>query len=193
MIRFKNIKLILYIISLFLLMLYIIPNSVCTASPKEKSSVILIYNNQAKKYYNEKLDAIAIEELNKKIIGIYNIIDNSKYQIKFKEKSYFEDSIETINDLVKDCNAKYVIYTELMPYSDTSNFDLIWHTKKMTATMGLRIIDLHNHSEIFKERYSLEVSDQTDYFFIGNPSMAKKSLKAVLFKVGEAISVYLPL
>ncbi|MDO4922340.1 MAG: hypothetical protein Q4E64_11025 [Phascolarctobacterium sp.] len=162
------------------------------AEAREKSSVILIFNNQAEKYYNAKLNAIAEAELHKKIDTIYIVKDSSAYNDKFKQ-SHFGDKLEKISEIVKDSGAKYFVYTELMPYHWSENFNFIWHTKKMTATMGLRIIDLERQKEILNKQYSMEIRDETDYFIIGNPSMAKKSLKAVLFKVGEAISAYLPL
>ncbi len=162
------------------------------AEAREKSSVILIFNNQAEKYYNAKLNAIAETELHKKIDTIYIVKDSSAYSDKFKQ-SHFGDKLEEISEIVEDSGARYFVYTELMPYHWSENFNFIWHTKKMTATMGLRIIDLEQQKEILNKQYSMEIKDETDYFIIGNPSLAKKSLKAVLFKVGEAISAHLPL
>lgn len=176
----------------FLLVIVAFGSQQNIAEAREKSSVILIFNNQAEKYYNAKLNAIAEAELHKKIDTIYIVKDSSAYSGKFKQ-SYFGDKLEEISEIVEDSGVKYFVYTELMPYHWSENFNFIWHTKKMTATMGLRIIDLEQQKEILNKQYSMEIKDETDYFIIGNPSLAKKSLKAVLFKVGEAISAHLPL
>lgn len=162
------------------------------ASARAKSKVLLIFNNQAEKYYNKKLNAIAETELHKKIDTIYIVANEAPYREKFAA-SRFGDSLEALSADTADSGAKYLVYAELMPYHWSENFNFIYHTKKMTATMGLRLIDLEADKELLKEQYSMEIKDETDYFIIGNPSMAKKSLKAVLFKVGEAISAHLPL
>lgn len=160
---------------------------------RHKSRVLVVFNNQSGKYYNDKLDSIARTELHKKVDGIYHVLDSQPYDERFRNQSHFGDSLEKILAMTAECQADYVVYTELMPYHWTEEYDFIWDTKTMKATMGLRIIDLKNGCELFKEQYSMDKKDQTDYFFIGNPSMAKKSLQAVLFTVNEAISLHLPL
>ena len=158
-----------------------------------KSSVLLIFNNQAGKYYNNKLNVIALQELHKKVDGLYTVYENDSYTEKFSSESHFEDETEKINVLSNDVNTDYLVYTELMPFHISEDLNLIWHTKKATATVGLRIIDRKAGKELFKSKYALEAKGSTDHFFIGNPSMAKKSLKAAMFKVCEAISLHLPL
>ena len=160
---------------------------------KEKSSVLLIFNNQADKYYNYKLNTIALQELHKKVDGIYTVYENDSYTKLYSSASHFADDTKKITSLSSEVNADYLVYTELMPFRVTEDFNIIWHTKKATATVGLRIIDKKAETEIFKDLYALDVKGRTDHFFIGNPSMAKKSLRAAMFKVCEAISLHLPL
>jgi hypothetical protein len=160
---------------------------------RAKSVVLLIYNNQAHKYYNAKLDKIAMDQLNKKIEGIYYEADTEPYTKIFAQKSYETTSVEELLDIIKDSNADYFVYTELRPFSTTEDYNLIYHNKSTTATMVLRIINVNDKKELFADKYALTCKDEADYGMIGNPSMAKKSLEAVLFKVGEAISVHLPL
>ena len=164
-----------------------------TYASKAKSSVLLIFNNQAEKYYNYKLNVIALQELHKKVDGIYTVYENESYTEKYSSESHFADEIDKLNSLSKDVNADYLVYTELMPFHISENYNIIWHTKKATATVGLRIIDKRSGKELFKSLYALDVKGSTDHFFIGNPSMAKKSLRAAMFKVCEAISLHLPL
>lgn len=160
---------------------------------KEKSSVLLIFNNQSDKYYNYKLNAIALQELHKKVDGIYTVFENNSYIEKYLSESHFTDDMEEVISLSKEIDVNYLIYTELMPFRISENYNIIWHTKKATATVGLRIIDKKAKKEIFKEIYKLDAKGSTDHYFIGNPSMAKKSLRAAMFKVCEAISLHLPL
>ena len=63
----------------------------------------------------------------------------------------------------------------------------------MTASLVLRIMDVKNSKELYHSKYAIESKDTTDYWFIGNGSVAKKALDSVLFRAGEAISVHLPL
>lgn len=168
--------------------------TVTHAAPlREKSSVVLIFNNQSGKRYSEKLDEIAEAELSKKINVIYIQVDPAPYKQSFKARSFEKDDVLAMSSVVKDSKADYFVYTELMPYTGKESFDLIYHRKSMTATMVLRIFSLKDSTELFSAKYSLSNKDDTDYFFIGNPSVAKKALQAVLFKIGEAISVKLPL
>lgn len=160
---------------------------------KDKNSVLLIFNNQADKYYNHKLNVIALQELHKKVDGIYTVYENDSYSEKYSSESHFADEIAKLNSFSSNVNADYLVYTELMPFHISENYNIIWHTKKATATVGLRIIDKKAGKELFKNIYALEVKGSTDHYFIGNPSMAKKSLRAAMFKVCEAISLHLPL
>lgn len=187
----KTSRLILVFIALITSLVIIFPSH--TYASKPKSSVLLIFNNQANKYYNYKLNVIALQELHKKVDGIYTVYENDSYTEKYSSESHFSDEIENLNSLSKDVNADYLVYTELMPFHISENYNIIWHTKKATATVGLRIIDKKAGNELFKSIYALDVKGSTDHYFIGNPSMAKKSLRAAMFKVCEAISLHLPL
>ena len=185
----KTIKLCIFVSLIFTMMLF--PGH--TWAGNEKSSVLLIFNNQANKYYNYKLDTIALQELHKKVDGIYTVFEDPAYTKKYSTESHYGDETKKLIALSSGVNADYIVYTELMPYQVSENFNLIWHTKKAKATVGLCIIDKQNEKEIFKDIYALEVKGSTDHFFIGNPSMLKKSLRVTMFKVCEAISFHLPL
>ena len=143
--------------------------------------------------YRGTKDGATAELFHKKVDGIYTVYENDSYTEKYSSGSHFEDETEKINLLCNDVNTDYLVYTELMPFHISEDLNLIWHTKKATATVGLRIIDRKAGKELFKSKYALEAKGSTDHFFIGNPSMAKKSLKAAMFKVCEAISFHLPL
>ena len=185
----KTINLCIFVSLIFIMILF--PSS--TWAGDGKSSVLLIFNNQADKYYNYKLDSIALQELHKKVDGIYTVYENPAYTEKYSSESHFGDDTKKLISLSSGVDADYIVYTELMPYRITENYNIIWHTKKAKATVGLCIIDKKNEKEIFKDVYALEVKGSTDHYFIGNPSMAKKSLRVTMFKVCEAISFHLPL
>ena len=63
----------------------------------------------------------------------------------------------------------------------------------MTATVLLWIINLNSSETLFKDHFSLKEKDETDAWFIGNKSVAKKSVTTTMYKVGEIISAKLPL
>ncbi len=177
--------------SIFVLVVVVFPADAWAS--KDKSSVLLIFNNQAGKYYNYKLNAIALQELHKKVDGIYNVFEDESFTAKYVSESHFADDTKKLISLSDSVDADYLVYTELMPFRIRENYNIIWHNKKATATVGLCIVDKRNGTEIFKDLYAIEVKGSTDHFFIGNPSMAKKSLRATMFKVCQAISLHLPL
>ncbi len=160
---------------------------------RQKSAVLLVFNDQSGRDNGERLVDIAHEELGKKINGIYNVIDNRRYEEKYSATTHFDDSLKDIELEAMNSAADYFVYVELMPFRQAEGFNVIWHRKKMVACIGLRIIDLKNDYEIFKDVYSVEKTDDTDFFFVGSSSMARKSLKGALYITGEAISVNLPL
>ncbi|WP_037355110.1 hypothetical protein [Selenomonas sp. FC4001] len=160
---------------------------------RQKSSVLLVFNNQSGRDADERLSEIAHNELGKKINGLYHVIDNRLYEKRYSQKSFFNDTLDSITEYAKESPAKYFVYVELMPFRQAEGFNVIWHRKKMVSNIGLIIIDLQSHKELFKEKYSVEKNDDTDFFFVGSPSMARKSLKGALFIAGEAISIHLPL
>ena len=182
-------------ISIVLLTLLMLINATNVAwlAGRTRSSVLLVFNDQSGRNSGERLTKIAHEELTKKINGLYNVIPNRNYEEMFSKKSHYADSLDDIYNLVADSKADYFVYAELMPFNQSEGFNVIWHSKKMKAHMGLRIIEMKTHRELFKEVYESEKEDDTDFLIVGSPSMARKALKGVLFTTGEAISVHLPL
>lgn len=160
---------------------------------RKKSSVLVIFNNQSGKRYNASLNEIAEKELNKKVEGLYIEIDSETFKPAFEKSTHESDDVASLSHIIKDSGSKYFVYVELLPYTGTEDYNLIYHNKQMTANAILRIIDVQNEKELFNKRYSMTAKDSTDYYFIGNPSMARKALKSLMFRVGEAISVNLPL
>lgn len=73
-------------------MIFVFFTAACEAeaakSLRQKSSVLLVFNNIAGTRYDEKLTQIALEKLQKKIEGIYLEIDAEPYGENFKEKSF---------------------------------------------------------------------------------------------------------
>lgn len=182
-----------FVALMIVLLVFLITVPVGLAEGKNKSSVLLVFNEQSGRNHDERLSQIAHEELAKKVNGLYVVIPSKKYEDNFSKRSHYEDSLDDVCNLVFDSNTDYFVYVELMPFNQAEGFNIIWHSKKMKAHMGLRIIDMKVRKEIFKEVYESEKEDDTDFFFVGSPSMARKSLRGVLFTVGEAISVHLPL
>ena len=74
-------------------MIFVFFTAACAAeaakSLRQKSSVLLVFNNIAGTRYDEKLTQIALEKLQKKIEGIYlEKIDAKPYGENFKEESF---------------------------------------------------------------------------------------------------------
>ena len=71
-------------------MIFVFFTAACEAeaakSLRQKSSVLLVFNNIAGTRYDEKLTQIALEKLQKKIEGIYLEIDAEPYGEKLQRK-----------------------------------------------------------------------------------------------------------
>lgn len=179
------------------LMIFVFFTAACEAkaakSLRQKSSVLLVFNNIAGTRYDEKLTQIALEKLQKKIEGIYLEIDDEPYGENFKEKSFEKASFAELTAQVDGCGADYFVYTELQPITKETHFNFIYFDKNVETGLVLRIVDLKNDKELYNKKYVMKAEDSTDYFFIGSGSVAQKALDAILFRAGEAISVKLPL
>lgn len=178
-------------------MIFVFFTAACEAeaakSLRQKSSVLLVFNNIAGTRYDEKLTQIALEKLQKKIEGIYLEIDTEPYGENFKEKSFEKASFAELTAQVDGCGADYFVYTELQPITKETHFNFIYFDKNVETGLVLRIVDLKNDKELYNKKYLIKAEDSTDYFFIGSGSVAQKALDAILFRAGEAISVKLPL
>lgn len=178
-------------------MIFVFFTAACEAeaakSLRQKSSVLLVFNNIAGTRYDEKLTQIALEKLQKKIEGIYLEIDAESYGENFKEKSFEKASFAELTAQVDGCGADYFVYTELQPITKETHFNFIYFDKNVETGLVLRIVDLKNDKELYNKKYLMKAEDSTDYFFIGSGSVAQKALDAILFRAGEAISVKLPL
>lgn len=178
-------------------MIFVFFTAACEAeaakSLRQKSSVLLVFNNIAGTRYDEKLTQIALEKLQKKIEGIYLEIDAEPYSENFKEKSFEKASFAELTAQVDGCGADYFVYTELQPITKETHFNFIYFDKNVETGLVLRIVDLKNDKELYNKKYVMKAEDSTDYFFIGSGSVAQKALDAILFRAGEAISVKLPL
>ena len=163
------------------------------AAVRQKHVVLTIYKNNSGTTYNNELDKIVYAEFQKRLEGLYIELDAESYKHLFKNKNMEDvtdfDVINTINDAGTD----YFIYLELYPFQQNENYNLIYHRKSMIATVLLRIMDINSKKTIYQERFSLKSKDETDAWFIGNKSVAKKALTATMYKVGEIISAKLPL
>lgn len=179
------------------LMIFVFFTAACKAeaakSLRQKSSVLLVFNNIAGTRYDEKLTQIALEKLQKKIEGIYLEVDSEPYGKNFKEKSFEKASFAELTAQVDGCGADYFVYTELQPITKETYFNFIYFDKNVETGLVLRIVDLKNGKELYNKKYVMKAKDSTDYFFIGSGSVAHKALDAILFRAGEAISVRLPL
>ena len=63
----------------------------------------------------------------------------------------------------------------------------------MTSSVFIWIIDLKTNQDILRNTFSLKEKDSTGDWFIGDKSVALKSLRSMMFKIGEHISAKLPL
>jgi len=158
-------------------MIFVFFTAACEAeaakSLRQKSSVLLVFNNIAGTLYLE--------------------IDAEPYGENFKEKSFEKASFAELTAQVDGCGADYFVYTELQPITKETHFNFIYFDKNVETGLVLRIVDLKNDKELYNKKYLIKAEDSTDYFFIGSGSVAQKALDAILFRAGEAISVKLPL
>ena len=108
------------------LMIFVFFTAACEAeaakSLRQKSSVLLVFNNIAGTRYDEKLTQIALEKLQKKIEGIYLEVDSEPYGKNFKEKSFEKASFAELTAQVDGCGADYFVYTELQPITKAVSY-----------------------------------------------------------------------
>lgn len=192
MVKYLDCKNVLTYLLLFTLLLLTCSGEAARAV-RQKSSVVLVFNNIAATRYDDKLSAMALERLQKKLEGIYIEIDAEPYVEDFKDKSFEKAAISELMTKVEGSGADYFVYAELQPFVRSESADLIYYNKGMEAALVLRIVDLKNAKELYNKKYVMKAEDSTDYFFIGSGSVAKKALDSVLFRAGEAISINLPL
>ena len=169
--------------------------SICLANTttRDKSQVLLIINNISESKYSKALNKMMDEELHKKINGIYEEKSAEKFLNNFKNTAACKIPLQSILSKIDGSSSDYLIYAELKPFNKNTEFNFVYYDKEITATFAIRIIDIKNKKELYKSEYSLTAKDSTDYFFIGSGSVSKKALEKVLYRAGEAISVYLPL
>lgn len=192
----KNKKIFKFIAVLTLIGCYlfnIIGNCYAYNDAREKSKVLILINNIANTKHDKALNEIMYKELHKKIDGIYFEEDNQKYLKSIEGKDNSQLTVTEMLEKINDSDSDYLIYAELKRIDKKSDFNFVYYDKEVTATFCLRIIDIKNKKELYSSEYSMTAEDSTDYFFIGSASVAKKAIKKVMFKAGEAISVYLPL
>lgn len=137
------------------LMIFVFFTAACEAeaakSLRQKSSVLLVFNNIAGTRYDEKLTQIALEKLQKKIEGIYLEVDSEPYGKNFKEKSFEKASFAELTAQVDGCGADYFVYTELQPITKETYFNFIYFDKNVETGLVLRIVDLKNGKELYNK------------------------------------------
>ena len=142
------------------LMIFVFFTAACEAeaakSLRQKSSVLLVFNNIAGTRYDEKLTQIALEKLQKKIEGIYLEIDAEPYGENFKEKSFEKASFAELTAQVDGCGADYFVYTELQPITKETHFNFIYFDKNVETGLVLRIVDLKNDKELYNKKYLIK-------------------------------------
>lgn len=164
-----------------------------TSNLRHKSKVMLIINNTAHSKHDKKLNEIMDNELHKKIDVLYREESAEKFLTNFSGKDTSKLTLDEFLENVNGCQSDYVVYTELKKLDKSTNYNFIYHGKKVTATFYVRIVDVKNKKELYSTEFHLTAEDSTDYYFVGSGSVSKKALKSVLFRAGEAISTYLPL
>ena len=163
------------------------------AQLRTKSQVLLIINNIAHSKHDKALNQLMNEKLQEKIDVIYRQEDSTPYIKNLVGQENAKLTVEEIINKIAGSKSNYLIYAELKHIDKDTNFNLIYHGKEVEVTFYLRIVDIKNKKDLYASEYSLKAEDDTDYFFVGSGSVAKKALEKVLFRAGEAISVYLPL
>ena len=159
-------------------MIFVFFTAACEAeaakSLRQKSSVLLVFNNIAGTRYDEKLTQIALEKLQKKIEGIYLEIDAEPYGENFKEKSFEKASFAELTAQVDGCGQIILFIPSCSLLQKKHNFNFIYFDKNVETGLVLRIVDLKNDKELYNKKYLIKAEDSTDYFFIGSGSVAQK-------------------
>lgn len=160
---------------------------------RQKSTVLLLINNTAHSKHDKKLNTLMLETLHKKIDVIYHEENPGKFVENFYGKEQSKLSLDEMLAKLSGSTADYLVYVELKALDKDSDFNLIYYSKEVTATLFVRLIDMKNEKELYRDEFTMTSKDTTDYFFIGSGSVSKKALNSALFKAGEIISCHLPL
>ena len=153
-------------------------SSTCNAQQiRTKNTVLTVYINNSGTTYKKELD--------KKV--------NEEYIEIFKNKSIIQSEKREVIPLVDGSGARYFIYMELLPFVEISDYNFVYHNKAITSSVFIWIIDLKTNQDILRNTFSLKEKDSTGDWFIGDKSVALKSLRSMMFKIGEHISAKLPL
>lgn len=168
-----------------------------TFAARQKSSVLNVYENKAATTYDADLDKIVNSELQRRLEGLYVELDSDYYRhiLKRVYKAETLSEREMIN-LVKDSGADYFIYLELKPLVLKDYDHVLYYHKAAASTVFMWIIDLNNKHTLYKDYITLGYRDVTGgglFYSIGNKSVSKKALTATMYKVGEYITVKMPL
>lgn len=173
----------------------LLPNT--TFAERQKSSVLAVYENKAATTYDADLDKIVNNELQRRLEGLYIELDSDYYRHILK-RIYKAETLpekEMIN-LVKGSGADYFIYLELKPLLLKDYDHVLYYHKAAASTVFVWIIDLNNSKTLYKDYITLGYRDVTGgglFYSIGNKSVSKKVLTATMYKVGEYITVKMPL
>ena len=163
------------------------------AVSRRKTPILVIYKNFAHTGYDKELDAIVNAELQKRLEGLYLELDSSSYASQLGENSLTDDNLYDISTVFDGSGAKYLVYVELLPLGHSTNYNLAYVRKTLYGSVFLWLVDLEKQSTIYRNSIMYKDKDATMDWWIGNKSVAKEALKKGMYKVGETISVQLPL
>ena len=191
--KYRNLLLGIFV-TLFSVLIFL-PNT--TFAERQKSSVLTVYENKAATTYDADLDKIVDGELQRRLEGLYVELDSDYYRHILK-RVYQAETLperEMIN-LVKGSGADYFIYLELKPLLLKDYDHVLYYHKAAAPTVFVWIIDLNNNETLYKDYITVGYRDVTGgglFYSIGNKSVSKKALTATMYKVGEYITVKMPL
>ena len=191
--EYRNLLLGIFV-TLFSVLVFL-PNT--TFAERQKSSVLTVYENKAATTYDADLDKIVNGELQRRLEGLYVELESDYYRHILK-RVYQAETLperEMIN-LVKGSGADYFIYLELKPLLLKDYDHVLYYHKAAAPTVFVWIIDLNNNETLYKDYITVGYRDVTGgglFYSIGNKSVSKKALTATMYKVGEYITVKMPL
>lgn len=158
--------------------------------------VAVLYVNNAETTYNDEVDGVVLDNLEKCINDDKYIYINGEPYIEKLNKVGIVDITTAeradIVDAFEGEDVDYVVFIEVQPFIARDKVTFFTVGKDITTTVPLKIIDLVNGKYLYNGKFTEKASDSTMIGGIGNKSVAMKALNKINEQITSVLTVRLP-
>jgi len=161
----------------------------------KKTTVALLYVNNAKATYDDELSSKMMANFNS-LLKNYTVIPGGRY-IELLNKTGIADITTAertdIVEVFKGENIDYVLFAELQPFVRKERITFFTYGIDITAIVPIKIIDLKGNKYLYNGKFTEFASDSSMIGGIGNKSVSITALDKVIEKMNAVIKVRLPI